>query len=68
MTLEGITVNLSATSVADVRFQGLLPVSKPLPRVCGFLMEAEVLQPKSDVTFQAAGIDLIAVCLQKSLY
>jgi hypothetical protein len=36
--------------------------------MCRILTEAEILQPKFDVTLQPTAIDLIAVRLQESLY
>jgi hypothetical protein len=68
VAVEGITVNLSATPVADVQLQALLPLGKPQRRMGSIRMEAKVLQPKPHVALQASGIDLIAVSFQETLY
>jgi hypothetical protein len=68
VAVKGITINLSATPVANVRLQALLPFGKPQRRMGSICMKAEVLQPNPDVTLQASGVDLIAVSFKKSLY
>ena len=68
MALEGISVNPSAAAVANVQLQALLPFGKPQRRMGSIRMEAEVLQPNSDVTLQSSSINLIAVSFQESPY
>ena len=66
--MKGITIDLSATPVANVQLQALLPFGKPQRRMGSIRMEAEVLQPNPDVTLQSSGINLIAVSFQESPY
>jgi hypothetical protein len=68
VAVNGITMNLSATAIANVQLQALLPFGKPQRRMVSLCTEAEVLQPNHDVTLQAPDINLITVSFQESLY
>ena len=66
MTVNGITINLSATTVAYMHLQALLPFRNPSARMGRIRIEAEAPQPKLNVTLQASSVDLLAVFNQEA--